>query len=92
MGTNLSRLIRQRFPQYVIGTHAYRGQETLLIKREGLLEVAQFLRDDSAIACDVLMDLSCLDYLKFGKTQTSAPLLATPRLDSRQGEIRRLTR
>ena len=71
-------LIEKQFPQYVIGTHAYCGQETLLIKREGLLEVARFLKEDPAAAFDVLMDLSCLDYLKFGKSQASAPLLATP--------------
>jgi NADH-quinone oxidoreductase subunit C len=71
-------VVRQRFPRYVIGTHAYRGQETVLLKREGLLEVAQFLKDDPAMAFDFLMDLSCLDYLKFGKTLSSAPTLATP--------------
>lgn len=62
----------------LLGTHQYRGQETLLLKREGLLEVARFLRDDPSLACDVLMDVTAVDYLKFGKTLSSSPTLATP--------------
>lgn len=70
--------LRQRFASILLGTHQYRGQETVLVKREGLLEVARFLKSEPSIACDILMDLTAADYLKFGKSLASAPLLRTP--------------
>ena len=74
----LTAVLQARFPQHVLGTHAYRGQETVVLKREGWLEVARFLRDDPAMAFDFLMDLACVDYVKFGRSQSSAPTLTTP--------------
>ena len=49
-----------------------------MLLREGLLDVAQFLRDDPALRFDILMDLTCVDYLKFGRMLQSAPTLTTP--------------
>jgi len=70
--------LQDRFPQHVIGVHRYRGQETVLIRREGLMEVARFLRNEPAMGFDVLMDLACVDYLKFGTSLRSTPTLSTP--------------
>ena len=78
MEKGLHSVVQAQFSKHVLVSHAYRGQETLLMKREGLLEVARFLKDGPSTACDVLMDLSCLDYLKFGKVLSSSPTLATP--------------
>lgn len=74
----LVQVLQPRFPGQVITTHHYRGQETVVVKREGLLEVARFLQDDAAMAFDFLMDLTCVDYLKFGRSLSSQPRLATP--------------
>jgi NADH-quinone oxidoreductase subunit C len=76
--TTLAALVRQRFPQHVIAAQRFRGQETVVMRREGLLDAARFLKDDPALQCDVLMDLTCVDYLKFGKALQSRPTLATP--------------
>ena len=78
MTAELAKIIQERFPRDVITTHHFRGQETVLIRREGLLSAAQCLRDDPALRFDFLMDLSCVDYLKFGTSQSSAPTLTTP--------------
>jgi NADH-quinone oxidoreductase subunit C len=78
MDAGLTKTVVDKFPQHVIATHQFRGQKTILIKREGLLEVTRFLRDDPAMAFDFLMDLTCVDYLKFGKSLSSAPALTTP--------------
>ena len=75
---SLSALVQQQFPEWVRATHCYRGQETGLVNRDGLLEVCQWLRDDPAMAFNVLMDLSCVDYLTFGRRLESAPRLSTP--------------
>ncbi len=74
----LTQLVRQRFPQQVIGAHQYRGQETVVIKREGLLEIARLLKEHPSAQCDFLMDLTAVDYKKFGTSQHSAPTLRTP--------------
>jgi NADH-quinone oxidoreductase subunit C len=76
--TPLAETVQQRFPQHVTATHRFRGQETVLIKREGVREIARFLRDDPSMRFDFLMDLTCVDYLRFGASQSSAPTLATP--------------
>ena len=78
MSTELTKLIQEKFASSVLAVHQYRGQQTVVLKREGLLSAAAFLKDDLALAFDFLIDLTCLDYLKFGKSQSSAPTLATP--------------
>ena len=74
----LIQSIQERFPQHVIGAHHFRGQDTVLVQRGGLLEVARFLRDEPPMSFDFLMDLTCVDYLTFGRSQASRPTLATP--------------
>lgn len=78
MTGELLRIIQEKFPHEVIAAHRYAGQETVLITREGLLDVARWLRDNPATAFDFLMDVTGLDYLKFGKAVSSAPTMATP--------------
>ena len=78
MSAELLHVIQTKFPQQVIGSHQYRSQPTILLKREGLLDLARFLKEDPAMAFDFLMDLTGVDYLKFGKWLASAPTLATP--------------
>ena len=74
----ITAALQDRFPRHVLGAHRYRGQETVLLKREGLLDAARVLRDEPALRFDFLMDLTCVDYLTFGTSQRSAPRLATP--------------
>jgi len=71
-------LVTAQFPQWVIATHAYRGDHTVLLRREGVKAVCQWLRDDPAMAFDFLMDLAGVDYLSFGKFAESQPTLKTP--------------
>ena len=78
MSAELTKIIREKFASSVLAAHDYRGEQTALIKREALPEVASFLKDDPAMAFDFLIDLSCVDYLKFGKSLGSSPTLATP--------------
>ena len=78
MPDELATRIQQQFPQHVIAARRYRGQETVVLKRDGLADVARRLKDDPEFAFDVLMDVSAVDYLKFGRMQRSAPMLATP--------------
>ena len=59
--------IASRFPDAVIATHNYRGDATVTVRRERLLEVAQLLKQDPAFQMTFLLDLTAVDYLTFGK-------------------------
>ena len=75
---SLPGILKTQFPQYVIATHTFRGDDTVILKREGLKEVARILKEDPEFDFNFLMDLSCVDYLKFGATPFSAPTTVTP--------------
>ena len=55
--------LKAQFPEAVTETHAQHGDETAVVKRENLLEIAKFLKTDPAFAFDVLMDLTAVDGL-----------------------------
>ena len=78
MPTDLLDIVQQQLPRQIIGAHRYRAQLTLVIRREALLEVARLLRDDARLRCDFLMDVTAVDYMKFGTSLSSAPSLASP--------------
>jgi NADH-quinone oxidoreductase subunit C len=68
----LITLVTDRFPDAVLASHAWRGDETVVLRRESLLEVARFLKEDPALRMNFLMDLSAVDYSAFGKSPTRA--------------------
>ncbi|NOZ00683.1 MAG: NADH-quinone oxidoreductase subunit C [Deltaproteobacteria bacterium] len=53
--------VLKRFPEQVIETHRQHGDDTVVVKRDGLVEVLEFLRDEM----DFLMpiDVTCVDRL-----------------------------
>ena len=70
--TSLVGIVGNRFPQAVSASHAFRGDETVVLRREYLLEVARFLKDDAALQMSFLMDLAAVDYSTFGKSPAPA--------------------
>ncbi len=64
--------VTERFPDGVTASHSYRGDATLVLKRESLLEVAAFIKDDPALQMNMLVDLSAVDYSAFGKSPVPA--------------------
>ena len=72
---NTSALIEsvsERFPDAVTATHNYRGDGTVVLRKENLLEVARFLKEDAAMRMNFLMDLTAVDYSAFGKSTAPA--------------------
>jgi len=69
MGEDSPRIqhLSQRFGAMILETHAFRGDETVVIRREGLLEIFRFLKEDSKLDFDFLADITAVDYL--GKKQ-----------------------
>ena len=70
--------LRSRFPNRVLDVSVFRAQPAVTLAADGLPEAARFLKQDSASAFDFLMDLTAVDYLKFGKSQSSQPTMPTP--------------
>jgi NADH-quinone oxidoreductase subunit C len=56
-------IIRSRFPEYFLGAHAQHGDETVVLKPEGIAPVAAFLRADAELQFNILMDVTAVDYL-----------------------------
>ncbi len=69
---SLIESVRERFPGAVSTSHAYRGDETVVLRPEFLLEVARFLKEDPSLRMNFLMDLTALDYSTFGKSPAPA--------------------
>jgi NADH-quinone oxidoreductase subunit C len=69
---SLIGLVTDRFPDAISASHAYRGDETVVLRRESLLEVARFVKQDAALQMDFLIDLTAVDYSTFGKSPTRA--------------------
>jgi NADH-quinone oxidoreductase subunit C len=62
--------VRQRFPE--AASYTYRGDATVVLCRDFLLEVARFLKQDPALQMNFLMDLTAVDYSAFGKRPAPA--------------------
>ena len=64
--------VSERFPEAVSQSHSYRGDATLTLQGEALLEVAGHLKQDPQLDMDFLMDLTAVDYSTFGSGSSPA--------------------
>jgi len=55
--------IKAEYGQYVISHHRFRGDRTVVIKREGLLEIVRRLKEDDRWNFLMLTDETAVDYL-----------------------------
>ena len=72
MNTPLIKSVTDRFPGAVLSSHAYRGDQTVVLKRDSLLEIAQYLKEDQAMQMNLLVDVTAVDYSAFGKSPAPA--------------------
>jgi len=72
MTNSLIDMVTDRFPAAVSTSHAYRGDETVVLRPEFLLEIARFLKEDPALQMNLLVDLTAVDYSTFGKSPAPA--------------------
>jgi len=52
-----------KFGPDIVSTHSNFGDDTALVRRERILEILTFLRDDPELLFDFAMDLTGVDYL-----------------------------
>lgn len=55
--------IKERFGDAVVSTHQWRGDDTVVVKRDRLVEVARFLKTDPDMAFNLPIDVCGVDYL-----------------------------
>src|SRR5262245_57606485 len=60
----LDRLV-EKFPDQIISTHAQHGDETAVLKRDKLVQICEFLRDDPVTRFEMLADLTGVDLLGY---------------------------
>jgi NADH-quinone oxidoreductase subunit C len=66
--STVSRL-RSQFPDAVTDVQEFRGETTISIRRDDILAVCQFLRDDPDMAYAFLVDVTSVDYLQHPQKQ-----------------------
>ncbi len=64
-GDLILQRLRDRFGAAILQTHDHRGDHTAEVARPALLDVLRTCRDEPDLACDVLMDLTAVDYLAY---------------------------
>ena len=63
MSTSYIDMIKSKYPRIIIDSHNFRGEQTITVKKESVLELLKFLRDDPELDFKFLMDLTAVDYL-----------------------------
>lgn len=54
--------LEERFGDEILETHAFRGDETVAVKPDRILEILRFLREDETLSFDFLTDLCGVHY------------------------------
>lgn len=55
--------IKERFPEEVLDVKEFRGQVSVTLKKERILDICRFLHDDPDLFFDYLVDVCGADYL-----------------------------
>jgi NADH-quinone oxidoreductase subunit C len=63
MAKKLIDLVQKKFPDAVLATHSRLGNDTVVLDRDHLLDVARFLAEDDATKMNLLRDVTAVDYL-----------------------------
>ena len=61
--TYIIQKIKDRFGDAVQEDHNFRGDQTVTLSRDKIVEVTQFVKDDPSLDMNFLMDLTAVDYM-----------------------------
>ncbi len=59
--------LKGRFPEAVLDVKEFRGETTITVRAEDLVEVCRFLRDDPDLRYDLLIHVTGVDYSAMGR-------------------------
>lgn len=55
--------LKQKFPESILQSADFRGELTVVVRKEDIVSVCTFLRDDTELSFDFLSDLTAVDHL-----------------------------
>jgi NADH-quinone oxidoreductase subunit C len=55
--------LREKLGTVIVDTHAFRGDETMIVLREAMMRVFRLLREDPTLDFNFLTDITAVDYL-----------------------------
>lgn len=55
--------INEQFPEAVIAVREIAGEQTVVVEREQIVEILEFLRDEESLEYNMLVDLTGVDFL-----------------------------
>jgi NADH-quinone oxidoreductase subunit C len=67
------QIVQEKFGSDIVEAHAFRGDETVVIRPASLQVVAKFLKDTPELDFDYLMDLCGVDYLFYAGGRIQKP-------------------
>jgi NADH-quinone oxidoreductase subunit C len=56
--------LKAKFPQSILQSSQFRGDLTIVVKKEAIVGVCQFLKDDGELSFNFLSDLTAVDHLE----------------------------
>lgn len=58
----IAEKIKERFPDDFVEAREYRGQLSVIVKKDRIVEICRFLHDDPELAFDHITDVTAVDY------------------------------
>ena len=60
---NIIEQVKAKFGDALLSSHSFRGDHTIVIKKERLLDICTYLKEDRALDFGYLLDVCGVDYL-----------------------------
>src|SRR6266403_14518 len=77
MSQALIELVREKFPEAVVASHSHRGDEVITVRREDLVAVIGFLRNDPQAEMKLLRQIAAIDMLTYKSEMAGGSALAS---------------
>ena len=65
MSRAVQEAILARYGAHVVETHSHLGDDTVVLRREGLLDVCRYLKHDADMRFDMPVDVTAVDLLEY---------------------------
>mgnify|MGYP005635198607 FL=1 len=69
MSTEYIDRLNLKYKNCIIDSHSFRGDQTITVNKEAIIELFKFIRDDPKLDFKLLMDLTAVDYLRRKKNR-----------------------
>ncbi len=57
------QMLKERFPDSVLDSYSFRGENTVIVKKDDIVDICKFLKDNPGLSFDFLSDLCGVDYM-----------------------------